>query len=138
MKRYLVFAACLVFLFTTSAFAANYVKPEDFKNWLESGKKLIIVDIQPADEFEEHHFKGSIETNAFPAKTDEEKKRLDKVLPIIMSSNDDVVIICPRGRSGASNTYEYLKSKGVSENRLYILEGGIAGWPYKEMFVKGR
>jgi len=138
MKKYLVFAVSLVFLFTTSAFAANYVKPEDFKKWLESGKKLIIVDIQPAKEFEEHHFKGSIETNAFPAKTDEEKKRLDKVIPLIMSSSDDVVIICPRGRSGASNTYEYLKSKGVPEKRLYILEGGIAGWPYKEMFVKGR
>jgi rhodanese-related sulfurtransferase len=138
MKKYLVLAVSLVFLFTTSAFAANYVKPEDFKKWLESGKKLIIVDIQPAEDFEEHHFKGSIETNAFPAKTDEEKKRLDKVIPLIMSSSDDVVIICPRGRSGASNTYEYLKSKGVPEKRLYILEGGIAGWPYKEMFVKGR
>ena len=138
MKKYLVLAVSLVFLFTTSAFAANYVKPEDFKKWLESGKKLIIVDIQPAEDFEEHHFKGSIETNAFPAKTDEEKKRLDKVIPLIMSSSDDVVIICPRGRSGASNTYEYLKSKGVPEKRLYILEGGIAGWPYKEMFIKGR
>jgi rhodanese-related sulfurtransferase len=138
MKKYLVLAVSLVFLFTTSAFAANYVKPEDFKKWLESGKKLIIVDIQPAEDFEEHHFEGSIETNAFPAKTDEEKKRLDKVIPLIMSSSDDVVIICPRGRSGASNTYEYLKSKGVPEKRLYILEGGIAGWPYKEMFVKGR
>jgi len=138
MKKYLVLAVSLVFLFTTSAFAANYVKPEDFKKRLEAGKKLIIVDIQPAKDFEEHHFKGSIETNAFPAKTDEEKKRLDKVIPLIISSSDDVVIICPRGRSGASNTYEYLKSKGVPEKRLYILEGGIAGWPYKEMFIKGR
>lgn len=138
MKKYLVFTLCFLFLFTTAAFAANYVKPDEFKKWLESGKKLIIVDIQPAEDFEEHHFKGSIETNAFPAKTDEEKKRLDKVIPQIMSSRDDVVIICPRGRSGASNTYEYLKSKGVPENRLYILEGGVAGWPYKEMFQKGR
>jgi hypothetical protein len=49
-----------------------------------------------------------------------------------------VVIICPRGKSGASNTYDYIKSKGIPENRLYILEGGIAGWPYKEMLIKGR
>ncbi len=138
MKKALVLAICLNFLFTVIAFAANYVKPEDFKKWLETGKKMIIVDIQPAADFEKHHFKGSIETNAFPAKTDEEKKRLDKVIPQIMSSKDDVVIMCPRGKSGASNTYEYLKSKGVPENRLFILEGGIAGWPYKEMFVTGR
>lgn len=138
MKRILILTVCLIFLLTATAFAANYVKPEDFKKWLDSGKKMIIVDIQPAADFEKHHFKGSIETNAFPAKTEEKKKLLDKVIPQIMSSKDDVVIICPRGRSGASNTYEYLKSKGVSENRLYILEGGIAGWPYKEMFVTGR
>ena len=136
MKRYFVFTVCLVFLLASSAFAAKYVKPEDFKMWLESGKKLIIVDIQPAEDFKKHHFKGSIETNAYPVKTDEEKKRLDRVLPLIMSSSDDIVIICPRGRSGAINTYEYLKSKGVSEKRLYILEGGIAGWPYKEMLIK--
>lgn len=138
MKKYLIITLTFLFLLSTSALAANYVKPEEFKKWLESGKKMIIVDIQPVEDFKEHHFKGSIETNAFPVKTEEEKKKLDKVISQIMSSKDDVVIICPRGRSGASNTYEYLKSKGVPENRLYILEGGIAGWPYKEMLIKGR
>jgi rhodanese-related sulfurtransferase len=105
---------------------------------METGKKMTIVDIQPKNEFEQHHFKGSIETNAFPAKTDEEKKRLDSVIEKIKKSSEDVVIICPRGKSGASNTYDYIKSKGIPENRLYILEGGIAGWPYKEMLIKGR
>ncbi|MDI6801453.1 MAG: rhodanese-like domain-containing protein [Thermodesulfovibrionales bacterium] len=138
MRKYLVLAMAFVFVLTTSAFAANMVKADEFKKWLESGKKMIIVDIQPKDEFEKHHFKDSIETNAYPAKTDEEKKRLDKTIPIIQASKDDVVIICPRGGSGASNTYDYLKSKDVPENRLYILEGGIAGWPYKEMLIKRR
>lgn len=138
MKRYLLFVLMLVFVLTTAAYAANYVSPDDFKRWLETKKSIIIVDIQPADKFEEHHFKGSVETNAFPAKTDEEKKRLDNVIQKIQASKDDVVIICPRGRVGASNTYDYLKSKGVPEKRLYILEGGISGWPYKEMLIKGR
>lgn len=138
MKRYFVLALIFLFLLTTTAYAANYVKPEEFKKWLETGKKMLIVDIQPKDEFEEHHFKGSIETNAFPVKTDEEKKRLDPAIKKAKESNVDVVIICPRGRSGAMNTYEYLKANGIPENRLFILEGGIAGWPYKEMFQKGR
>lgn len=138
MKKHLVLAMVFVFVLTTVALAANYVKPDEFKKWIETGKKMIIVDIQPKDEFEDHHFKGSIETNAFPAKTDEEKKRLDSAIEKIKKSKDDVVIICPRGKSGASNTYDYIKSKGVPENRLYILEGGIAGWPYKEMLIKGR
>lgn len=138
MKKYLFLVLTFVFVLPTTAMAANYVKPDVFKQWLEGKKPLIIVDIQPADDFEDHHFKGAIETNAFPVKTDEEKKRLDKIIPKIKASKDNVVIICPRGKSGASNTYDYLKSKGIPENRLYILEGGIAGWPYKTMFVKGR
>jgi rhodanese-related sulfurtransferase len=141
MKRN-VLAAGFLFLVSIvmplSALAANYVKSDVFKQWLETGKPLVIVDIQPADDFEKQHFKGSIETNAFPAKTEEEKKRIDKALPAMNASKGDVVIICPRGRSGASNTYDYLKSQGVPENRLYILEGGVDGWPHKELYVKGR
>jgi hypothetical protein len=61
-----------------------------------------------ATDFTNQHLPGAIETNAFP------------------------------GKSGAKNNYDYLQSKGVVENRLQILEGGIADWPYAEMLVKGR
>ncbi|MFN3568569.1 MAG: rhodanese-like domain-containing protein [Caldimicrobium sp.] len=125
-----------MFLFYGKALATNFIEPEEFKKWLTSGKKVIIVDIQPHDDFVKGHFKGAIETNAFPANTDELKKRIDKALPIIQKSNDPVVIICPRGRSGAQNTYDYLKSKGVPESRLFILKGGMAGWPYPELLEK--
>lgn len=138
MKKVFVLTILSVFVIISIAFAANMVKPDVFKQWLENKKPMIIVDIQPADEFAKHHFEGSIETNAFPAKTDEEKARLNKALDKIKASKEDVVIICPRGRSGAMNTYEYFKSQGIDEKRLYILEGGIAGWPYKEMFKRGR
>jgi rhodanese-related sulfurtransferase len=141
MKRKMIMlclAFAALFIVPHAALAANYVKPDVFKQWLVSNKPLVIVDIQPAEDFGEHHFKGSIETNAFPAKSDEAKKRLDKTLPTIQSSKGDVVIICPMGKGGASNTYDYLKSKGVPENRLFILEGGIDGWPYPDLFVKGR
>lgn len=49
-----------------------------------------------------------------------------------------MIVICPRGKSGAKNSYNYLESKGVTEERMQILEDGIAGWAYKELFVKGR
>jgi rhodanese-related sulfurtransferase len=127
-----------VFVLTSMAFANNMVKPDVFKQWIESGKKMMIVDIQVPAEFKKHHFKGSIETNAFPAKSDADKKKLDAVVEKAKASNDDIVIICPRGRSGAVNTYEYLKSKGIAEKRLYILEGGIAGWPYRDMLQSRR
>ena len=142
MKRKIItlcfLALVALLLVPYAAFAANYVKPDIFKQWLASNKQIVIVDIQTAENFGTHHFKGSIETNAFPAKSDEEKKQLDKILPKIQSSKGEVVIICPKGKGGALNTYDYLKSKGVPDNRLLILEGGIDGWPYPELFVKGR
>jgi rhodanese-related sulfurtransferase len=99
---------------------------------------VTVVDIQPAGEYEAHHFKNSIETNAFPAKADKEKKKLDRALTAIKASKNNVVIICPRGRSGASNTYDHLKVQGVYESRLFILEGGVEGWPYTDTLVQGR
>lgn len=72
------------------------VKPEVFKQWLENKKPMIIVDIQPADEFAKHHFEGSIETNAFPAKTDKEKARLDNLKRYLsrhLSNNEKMVLL---------------------------------------------
>jgi len=141
MKRKVItlcIAVTVLFLLPHTALAKNYMKPDIFKQWLTSNRSIVIVDIQPAKEYGNHHFKGSIETNAFPSKSDEEKRRLDKVIPKIQSSKGEVVIICPKGKGGAVNAYEYLQSKGVPESRLFILEGGIDGWPYADMFVKGR
>lgn len=138
MKRVFALMSMFVFVLTTMAFADNMVKPDVFKQWLESNKKMIIVDIQPAADFEKGHFKDSIETNAYPVKTDAERKKLEGALSKIKASKDDVVIVCPRGGGGAKNTYEYFKSNSVPESRLFILEGGAEKWPYKDMFVKGR
>lgn len=138
MKRVLGLTVMFVFVYATTALGANMLKPEIFKQWLETKKSMIIVDIQPAKDFEAHHFEGSIETNAYPVKTEEDKAKLNKALEKAMASKDDIVIICPRGKGGAMNTYKYLQSKGIDEKRLFILEGGIAGWPYKELFKKGR
>ncbi|CAG1008157.1 Cdc25 family phosphatase [Burkholderiales bacterium] len=123
--------AMLTVLYGMTALAADYryVKTDTFKGWLESGKQVIIVDIQAPEGFAKGHFKGALETNAYPVKSDEEKKRLDATLEKISTTKDDVVIVCPRGGSGAKNTYDYLKSRGVDENRMYILEKGAEGWP---------
>ena len=141
MKRMVItlyIAVAVLFLLPHAALAKNYVKPDVFKQWITSNRSIVIVDIQPAKEFENHHFKGSIETNAFPSKSDAEKRRLDNVIPKIQASKGEVVIICPKGKGGAVNTYEYLQSKGVPESRLFILEGGIESWPYPGMYVRGR
>lgn len=138
MLKKLVLSFTLTLASATMALAANYIEPQELKELLDKKTPVILVDIQPAADFEKQHIPGSIETNAFPAKTDEEKARLDKVLARIKISKDLVVVVCPRGKSGAKNSYNYLESKGVSEDRMQILEGGIAEWPFKELFVTGR
>ena len=138
MLKRIALSLAFTLLAAGPALATNYITPENLKKMLDEKQEVILVDIQPAADFEKQHLPGSIETNAFPAKTDEEKARLDKALPAINASKAKVMVVCPRGKTGAKNSYDYLQTKGVVENRLQILEGGIADWPYKEMFVKGR
>lgn len=131
-------ALTLTLVTTTAALAFNYIEPQEVKELLEQKKPVILLDIQVADEFAKHHLPGSIETNSYPAKSDEDRKQLDKLLPVIKASKDPVVVICPQGKGGATRSVEYLKSQGIAEERLRILTGGIAGWPYKELTAKGR
>jgi rhodanese-related sulfurtransferase len=133
----LLMLAQLTFCSAALAFGYNYTAPKEFRESLERGKPVIIVDIQAPAEFAQHHFKGAIETDAFPVKSEAERRRLDQVLPVIGNGNDQVVIVCPRGGGGAKNAYDYLKSKGVDEKRLRILENGMQGWPYPALAVKG-
>lgn len=140
MKKLLAITTALLLFVITTAFATdyNYVSPDKFKEWLTTGKKTIIVDIQVPADFSKRHITGSVETNAYPVKSEEERKRLDAVLGTINASKDDVVIVCPRGGGGAKNTYDYLKEKGVDNKRLFILEKGMEGWPHPELCQAGR
>lgn len=139
MRKSIVLALMLALVATAAVAASyNYVKPEVFKGWLENGKEVVIVDIQVPAEYAKRHFKGSLETNAYPVKSDEERARLDKTLERINATKAGVVIVCPRGGGGAKNTYDYLKAKGVDEKRLFILEKGMEGWTFPEMCVTGK
>jgi rhodanese-related sulfurtransferase len=139
MKR-IILLMLLLFCCSAAAIAGgyNYVQPEEFKQWLENGKDMTIVDIQVPAEFQKQHIKGSLETNAYPVKTAEDRQKLDNVLSKLSATLNDVVIICPRGGGGAKNTYDYLKEKGINEKRIFILKEGMQGWPFKELTVSGK
>ena len=128
-------------LLMTAAVAAagsrNYISPDELKGWLESGKDIMIVDIQEAGPFKKHHFPGSIETNAYPVKKDSERKKLDPAVALAKKSGKEVVVVCPRGGGGAKRCYDYMKNQGVDESRLHILKGGIDKWPHRQMLQKG-
>lgn len=139
MKKTVVLTLMLTLAMATSALAwgRNYVEPAQFKQWLETGKKVAIVDIQVPAEFQQHHFKGALETDAFPAKSDDDHRKLDRVIPGLSAGREDIVVIS-RGGGGAKNAYDYLKAKGIAEKRLFILKDGMQGWPYKELTVAGK
>lgn len=136
-KRMAVLAVLVIGLLNMAALfeTFNYVKAEDFKQWLDSGKAMVLVDIQVRDEFSLHHFKDSIETSAFPVETEEQRKMIDPAVAAAKKAGTDVVVICPRGGGGAKRCYSYLKAQGIPEEKLFILEGGVDKWPHKEILV---
>jgi thiosulfate/3-mercaptopyruvate sulfurtransferase len=110
---------------------AKTVSPAEFKQWLEEQRKVMILDVQPAGDFERHHIKGSVGTGP-------DAGRIDALVPTIRESQKDVVIVCPRGGGGARSAHDYLQGKGISAERLFILEGGMQAWPFEEMVEKGK
>jgi rhodanese-related sulfurtransferase len=110
----------------------NYIAPDALQKRITGGSPMILIDICPVDQFAAGHIKGSIETNAYPVKTDAEKARLANYLPKIKAASEDVIIVCPGGGSGARNTFDFYKSNGVEEKRLLILEKGMGKWPYEK------
>lgn len=132
MKKVLL-TALTVLLMATAALAAgyNYISQDAMRSRLDNKEPVTIVDICPIDQYAKGHLPGSIETNAYPVKTDAERAKLQTILPDLQASAEDVVIVCPGGRGGAKRTYDYYKANGIDENRLLILENGMNGWPYQ-------
>jgi len=130
-----IFAFLLVATCSASASDYNYISPEKLKNTLASDTKMMVVDIQVEDEFSKHHIQGSIPTYAYPAKSQSDTAKLDMVYDKQQETDEPVVIVCPRGAGGAKRSYDYLKSKGVDEDKLLILEKGMKGWPYPELTI---
>lgn len=113
----------------------QYYSAEKTKGAIEKGEKIILLDIQVKEEWDAHHIKGAIPTHAYPVKTDEEKAKLDKVLPKL-EGKQPIIVICPGGAGGATRTIDYLTTKGIKAERLFILENGQSKWPYSELLEK--
>lgn len=110
----------------------NYYTAEQTKEAIENGDEIILLDIQVEEEWEAHHIKGAIPTHAYPVKEDEDKAKLDAVLSQL-EGEQPIIIVCPSGAGGATRTIDYLKTKGIDEDRLFILKGGQSSWPYAEL-----
>lgn len=120
-------------LVTAGELLYSYITSADLKARIQSGESTAILDIQTLDEFSRHHIRGAVPTYAYPVKSEEERSRIEAVYTDLASASGSVVIVCPRGGGGARRTYDYLVSRGIVEERLFILEKGQEGWPYPEL-----
>lgn len=139
MLRKHILLCCITALLSVCAplpsFAYNLMEPEDLKVRLDSGQPMILLDIQPENDFREHHFYGSLATYAYPAKTEIETRNLDQAVSLYATNRYDIVIIGPRGGRAAQRTHDYLAGHGVPAEQIHILRGGIRQWPYREMLL---
>jgi thiosulfate/3-mercaptopyruvate sulfurtransferase len=115
---------------------AQFISPETLRQWISQDKALV-VDVQTYDGYLRGHFPGSIPTHAYPVVTPDQKKRVEEIIPTIKRSKKPVVLVCFGGITGAPNARTHLVSKGVPNKRLFILQGGSTGWPWKGMLVSG-
>ena len=136
IAAFLGFLAWNLYDVTGDVTGAQYISPETFRQWLAQDKALV-VDVQTYEGYLKMHFPGSIPTHAYPVKTAEQMKRVDAIIPIIEKSDKPVVLVCFGGITGAPNARAHLISKGIPNERLFILQGGSRGWPWKEMLVSG-
>ena len=75
---------------------------------------MIVVDIQDKAAFAKQHFKGSIEANAYPVKSDAEHTTIEPAVVQFKATNNAVAVICPWGEGGAKRSYDYMISQGCS------------------------
>lgn len=138
MKKVFMLMVMAVTLVSVSAWASSYryISAANVKQKVETQENILLLDIQAKEEFDQHHIAGAIETYAYPVKSETDRGKLGAVLAQAKTSAEPIVIICPRGGGGAKRAYDYFKTQGVSEDRLLILEGGQANWPYEEMLAK--
>ncbi|WP_263831736.1 rhodanese-like domain-containing protein [Sulfurospirillum oryzae] len=107
----------------------NYITADETAKLIrEDASKIVIVDIQEKPDFNEEHLKGALATYAYPVKTEDEKARLEALLPEI-KANQKVIIVCPRGGGGADRAYDFYLSKGLKKEQLLTLKDGQYGWP---------
>lgn len=110
----------------------NYISIEEVKARLDAGDhkngSMAIMTSQTEKEYKTGYIKAAFPTYARPLKTDADFAKLIPFLNKVKDTNEDIVFICPRGRSGAERPYDYFKKNGISEKRLMVMEGGQAAF----------
>jgi len=115
--------------------AYNMMTADELKVRLEKKQPTILLDIQKKNAYKEHHFYGSVRTYAYPAKTETDLQSVVQGVRMHQQSGNDVVIIGPRGGKASQRTVDFLITRSIPEENIFILQGGIRKWPHEEMLL---
>lgn len=94
----------------------TYVEPQKLRELMQSGEKVVIVDVRPAEEFAVGHVAGAINIPAdqLAAQSSE------------FTKDATIVTVCNLGGSRSCNAAEQLRAMGY-ENAT-PLRGGVRSW----------
>lgn len=106
----------------------NYISPEELKVRLDRGDitngRMMMFTTQTEKEYASGYLEDAIPTYARPLETDADFSKLDPVLNQVRVTSEDIIIICPRGGSGATRPFDYFEENGIHPDRMLILTGG--------------
>ena len=117
------------------ALAFNMMTADELKVRLDTKVPTILLDIQKKNAYKEHHFYGSIRTYAYPAKNDSDLQSAVQGVRMHEQTGNDIIIVGPRGGRASQRTTDFLITRGVPEEKIFILKGGLKKWPYKKMLL---
>jgi len=140
MYKQKIILVFIMMLFSLSlpgfAFSFNMMTAEELKDRLNAKQPVILLDIQKKNAYHEHHFYGSIRTYAYPARSDVELESAVQGVRMYERTSNEVIVIGPRGGKASQRTVGFLITRGIPEEKIFILQGGIREWPYKEMLLQ--
>ena len=113
----------------------QYLTAAQLKQQLIEKTPLLLIDIQVEEDFAQQHIEGALATYSFPVKSATDRSKLEPLIEQLKVASVPITIVCPRGGGGAKRAYDFLQSRGIASERLFILEKGQQGWPYAELLV---
>lgn len=130
-------ALMLTLGFATSALATDYqfVSAQKARELIVGNVPLAIVDVQREVSFKKRHIQGAEGTYAYPVVSETDRQKLDGVIKKVKHGKQTVVVVCPVGAGPAKRAVDCMVKAGIDPARLYILEHGQGGWPYKDLLA---
>jgi UPF0176 protein len=104
----------------------KYLKPDELREWYESGKDFVVVDMRNSYEFESGHFK-----NSFDPKMDASRELPEKIEAIKEAVKDKPVLTVCTGGVRCEKMSAYLLHEGFDEDKVYQLDGGMHSYMEK-------